>query len=122
MSWKRRTFGSVLGLIGFLLSPLTWWNDLLVNIPLAVGFGWLVALLHPPAFQAAVVVGYWLTNIVGLILLHYGTRSALSGEPPPAYSWRMLARDVAISLAYTLFVVVLVKLKLLQPITGYGKG
>ena len=36
MSWKRKAYGGLLGFIGFLLSPLSWWNDLFVNVPLAV--------------------------------------------------------------------------------------
>ena len=119
MSWKRRSFGTLIGVIGFLLSPLSWWNDLLVNVPLAVGFGWLIALIHPPAFEAAVVVGYWLTNIAGLVLLQYGARRALAREARPAYSWRALMKDIAISLLYTLLIVVLVKMKVLQPLSTY---
>jgi len=33
-------------MIGFMLSPLSWWNDAFVNIPLAIGFGWLEASFH----------------------------------------------------------------------------
>src|SRR5436190_24167442 len=76
MSWKRRFQGGLLGFIGFLLSPLSWWNDLVINVPLAIGFAWLVSLLHRPAFGPAVVVGYWLTNVIGLILMHKGAQRA----------------------------------------------
>jgi len=27
-----------LGVAGFILSPLSWWNDVIVNFPLAYGF------------------------------------------------------------------------------------
>jgi len=47
-------------LIGFMLSPLSWWNDLFVNVPLAIAFAWLVSWFHKPAFTAALVLGYWL--------------------------------------------------------------
>ena len=53
MSWKRKLWGSTLGVIGFLLSPLSWWNDLLVNIPLAVAFAWVVSWFYPPCFTLA---------------------------------------------------------------------
>ena len=39
MNWNRKMSGGVMAFIGFMLSPLSWWNDLFVNVPLAVGFG-----------------------------------------------------------------------------------
>jgi hypothetical protein len=58
--------------VGYVLSPLSWWNDLVVNVPLAylfaAPFAWLDARLYLPAF----VLGYWLTNLAGMLLLHKG--------------------------------------------------
>jgi hypothetical protein len=123
MSWQRRVQGGLLAFIGFMLSPLSWWNDLFVNVPLAIGFGWLVALAHPPAFEPAVIVGYWLTNVLGFVLLHYGTRNMLKDAEPKPYSRRDLLRALLISLAYTLLLFVLVKLKVIQQITAwFAKG
>jgi hypothetical protein len=118
MAWKRKVAGGVLAVIGFMLSPLSWWNDLFVNVPLAVAFAWLVSLFHPPAFTAAVVVGYWLTNVLGFILMHKGAQKIVS-EKPSRYSWRDLARDVGISLLYTALIVALVKFGVLKPIQSY---
>jgi hypothetical protein len=89
-----------------------------VNLPLAVGFGWLVAKIHPPAFAPAVVVGYWLTNVLGFVLMHKGGKKLLSGESEP-YSRRAFAKDLAVSLLYTLLILVLVRLKVLQPFENY---
>ena len=119
MSWKRRVHGGVLGFIGFMLSPLSWWNDLFVNVPLALGFAWLVSLFYRPAFHSALIIGYWLTNLLGLVLLHKGARNMFSSEDPKAYSGRELFKDVLISLLYTLLIVLLIQLKILQPITDY---
>ncbi|HXJ61018.1 MAG TPA: hypothetical protein VNU68_30605 [Verrucomicrobiae bacterium] len=121
VSWKRRMAGGVLGLIGFMLSPLSWWNDLFVNVPLAVGFGWLAALFYEPAFEPAVVLGYWLTNVLGFVLLHHGIRRAATNAGARAYSWRDLLKDVAVSLAYTCLIVALVHWKVLQPVGDYFK-
>ncbi|MFM1767697.1 MAG: hypothetical protein RJA22_226 [Verrucomicrobiota bacterium] len=102
-------------LIGFLLSPLSWWNDLFVNVPLALGFAWLVALVYPPAFTAAAVVGYWLTNVLGFVLMHRGLRQARARDgtaPPPRESLR---RDLLISLAYTVLILILLKLGFVRP-------
>jgi len=105
-------------MIGFMLSPLSWWNDLVVNLPLALAFAWLVSGFYKPAFAASLVLGYWLTNVLGLILLHKGARQILS-EKQGRYSWRDLARDAGISLLYTALIVALVTLGVLKPIRGY---
>jgi hypothetical protein len=120
MSWKRKTYGGVLAFIGFMLSPLSWWNDLFVNVPLAVGFAWLVSLVYKPAFIAAAIVGYWLTNVLGFVLLHKGAQQTFTREDKP-YIRRSLVRDILISLLYTLLIVVLVKLGVLKPVTDYFK-
>lgn len=117
---KRRVWGSVLGFVGFLLSPLSWWNDAFINLPLAIAFGWLVSLVYKPAFEPAVVVGYWLTNVLGFVLMHKGGEKIVSKEDK-AYSKGKLLRDLGISLAYTLLIVVLIKLKVLQPFSDYFK-
>ena len=108
-------------MIGFLLSPLSWWNDLFINVPLAVGFAWIVSLFYRPAFEVAVIVGYWLTNVLGFVLLHKGARKIVSQEKPTPYSKRDLARDLGVSLLYTLLIAVLVKLRILQPLADYWK-
>lgn len=122
MTWKRRFGGSVLAFVGFILSPLSWWNDAFVNLPLALAFGWLIALFYKPAFEPAVVLGYWLTNIVGLILLQKGATQALAKGERRKYSKRDLVRDLAISLAYTALIIALFKLNVLQPLTNYLPG
>ena len=119
MSWKHRFKGGGLAFIGFLLSPLSWWNDLFVNVPLAVAFGWLVGLVYRPAFAPAVIVGYWLTNVLGFVLMHKGVMRALSPADAKPYSRRDLGRDLLISLLYTLLIVALMKLNLVRPLAGY---
>ncbi len=100
MGWKRKTSGGILVTIGYLLSPLSWWNDAFVNIPLALVFAWLVSFLYQPAFTASLIFGYWLTNVLGLVLLHKGARKMLS-EKQAADLRRELLTDVIVSLIYT---------------------
>jgi hypothetical protein len=118
MAWKRKVTGGVLAFIGFMLSPLSWWNDLFVNVPLALAFAWLVSWFYKPAFAASLVVGYWLTNVLGFILMHKGAQKLLS-EKQRHYSWRNLGRDIGISLLYTALIVALVKFGILKPIQSY---
>ena len=111
--------GGALAVIGFLLSPLSWWNDLFVNVPLAMAFASMVAALHPPAFKPALVIGYWLTNMLGLVLLHIGARRTLTRETAKPYAVRDLVRALGWSLLYTLLILLLVKLSVLQPLADY---
>jgi len=57
---RRKIKGSILTIIGYVLSPLSWWNDIL--------------------FLPAMVVGYWITNIAGLVLMRYGVVNLVSKE------------------------------------------
>jgi hypothetical protein len=115
MRFKLKIKGGLVGVIGFLLSPLSWWNDMVVNVPLAVGFGWVISLFYRPAFGASVVVGYWLTNIIGLLMLHLGARQMVTEQPVP-FSRRELVKAVIVSLLYTLVVVELANLKFIGPL------
>jgi hypothetical protein len=118
MAWKRKVAGGIVAFIGFMLSPLSWWNDLFVNVPLALAFAWLVSWFYKPAFGASVVLGYWLTNVLGFILMHKGAQTIVS-ERPARYTRRDLLRDLAISLFYTALIVALVKFGVLKPIQSY---
>jgi hypothetical protein len=121
MAWKRKVTGGILAFVGFMLSPLSWWNDLFVNVPIALAFAWLVSWFYQPAFAACLVLGYWLTNVLGFVLMHKGAQKVLS-EKQDRYTSRDLLRDVGISLLYTLVIVVLVKLGILKPVQAYFKG
>jgi len=121
MAWKRKVSGGFLATIGYLLSPLSWWNDAFVNIPLALVFAWLVSFFHKPAFAASLIVGYWLTNVLGFVLMHKGARKMLK-EKSPTDSRRELFTDLVVSLIYTVAIVVLIKLGILKPFTGYFKN
>ncbi len=118
MAWKRTFQGSLLAFIGFMLSPLSWWNDAFVNLPLALGFGWLVARIYQPAFEPSVVLGYWLTNVLGFVLMHKGAQKIASAGFKP-YTRRRFVIDVGVSVLYTLLIIVLLRLNVLQPLENY---
>ncbi|MBI4664195.1 MAG: hypothetical protein HY735_35820 [Verrucomicrobia bacterium] len=118
MTARRFVKGSALSLIGFLLSPISWWNDLFVNVPLALVFAWTVSLLFPQAFLGSFVLGYWMTNVLGLILMHRGAQILLNGGST-AFDRKNLLKQLIISLFYTAVVLLLAKLKIAQPLPGY---
>ena len=118
MRARQKIVGSILTVLGFMLSPLSWWNDLLINVPIAVGFAWVISLLHPPAFEASVIVGYWLTNVVGFLLMHKGVQKLMRAGDKQ-FTRRDVIRDLGISLVYTAGILVLLKLGVLQPFEQY---
>src|SRR5437879_10644200 len=85
MAWKRKLTGGAVAMIGFMLSPLSWWNDLFVNVPIALAFAWAVSFLYKPAFEASLIVGYWLTNVLGFILMHKGAQDRKSTRLNSSY-------------------------------------
>lgn len=89
-----------------------------MNLPLAVGFGWLVRLIWKPAFGYAVVFGYLLTNVLGFVMMHHGLRRLAAAAQKPEVR-REFKKDLLISLLYTLLIVLLIKLKIIQPLEDY---
>lgn len=88
--------------IGYFLSPLSWWNDLYVNFPIAYGLAWLISLSDQRLFAGALMGSYWFTNILGLILLHKGLApAAAGGVSRTGGRWKNITIDVAVSLIYT---------------------
>lgn len=58
--------------LGYLLSPLSWWNDLFFNLPIALAFGYSISWLQPDWLLPGTVVGYWLSNVLGMVMLQFG--------------------------------------------------
>lgn len=99
--------------LGYMLSPLSWWNDLFFNLPIAYAFGYLVSCFAPQWFLSATVIGYWLSNILGFVFMQFGARDIAFRNTTPN-----LKKDLVISLGtstlYTVAVVVLFKLNILD--------
>lgn len=118
MTLRRKISGGVVAFIGYLLSPLSWWNDMFVNVPLALVFAWIISAFYRPAFAAAWVVGYWLTNLAGFVLMHKGAQSLLPNREGK-YSRRDFFKDVSISFFYTAVIILLIKFGVLKPVQAY---
>jgi len=99
VGWGGRTRGGILAILGWLLSPLSWWNDLLVNVPLAYFFSLPFSLVDERLYLPAFALGYWLTNVLGFVLLHKGVTGMLSSRKAS------LKKDLLIGTAYTVLVV-----------------
>jgi hypothetical protein len=114
----RRFASGIVAFIGYLLSPLSWWNDAFVNLPLAWLFASLVSLASRRLFVPAMILGYWLTNIVGILMMARGTAGIVTGD-----SSRRLKRQLALSLlaatGYTLLIVLLFRFGVLKPLHAF---
>ena len=82
--------------IGYILSPASWWNDLVVNVPLALAIAKVLGLLGVP-LATGFVIGYWLTNAVGVLLMAAG----VGAHVPGAGTRRSLLLGLAASTVYT---------------------
>lgn len=99
-TWYVRVRGSLLATVGYLLSPLSFWNDLFINIPLAYVFALPFGLIARSLFLPMMILGYWLTNVAGFVLMHKGAKDVVGGERV-RYARRDLMKDLALSLLYT---------------------
>ena len=105
-NWQRLAWGGLFAL-GFTLSPVSWWNDAVVNLPIAYLAAQLVAALDQRLFLLAFVGAYWATNLVGLLGMHVSARKLLRQTEPRI----SLRRFCLISLLYTLLIVALAQFK-----------
>ena len=94
--------------LGWLLSPLCWWNDLVINLPLAYGVGLLVKQLHPEWFAAGLIAGYWLSNVVGILLMQTSAIEVFQEPGSPTSLRKELLWGLITSSVYTLVVFALV--------------
>jgi uncharacterized membrane protein len=100
--------------LGYLLSPLCWWNDLIFNLPVAYGFGYLCKLLDPGFFLPGAIAGYWLSNLVGIVLMQFGLIDVVQNPAKERNFKKELLMGVATSTAYTVAVVLVIQLKIID--------
>ena len=114
---NKKLYGGVLGTIGFLLSPLSWWNDLFINFPIAYACACAVNFIYKGSFLSAFIVSYWLTNVLGFALLQKGLeKMGKDVEEKKKYSLKNFVKDSIFSIVYSILIVILVKLGMIKPI------
>lgn len=101
---KYRLFNFSLITIGFILSPLTWWNDLVVNVPLAYLISTPFSLISSELFLPAFIISYWLTNLTGFVLLHWGSQGLINNK----YYTPNLKQSLIISFVYSTIIIIMV--------------
>ncbi len=101
--WIKR---GTLAFIGFILSPLSWWNDIFVNVPLAYAFAWLIGKfidifidIERWLFITLFIIGYFITNVAGFLMMHYSIFGIKKVEK------NSIIGQILVSLFYTLVIV-----------------
>lgn len=119
--WKKIRGGFIF-VLGYLLSPLCWWNDLLFNLPIAYFFGYLCSLLSPKLLVPCSIIGYWLSNIVGILLMQMGSADVFQKEPKERNLKKELLTGLVSSTVFTLVIILLIQLKILDTPALFTNG
>lgn len=103
---------NLMAMVGFLLSPLSWWNDLFVNVPLAYAFAYalgnvlrLFSEISRLSFIVLFVGGYWISNLLGMIMLKAGLFNLAGYEKKSGFS---LKWDLIIVFLYSIFISIVI--------------
>jgi len=67
----RKILEGLVFYIGWLLSPFTWWNDALINIPLSFLLAHLLFFITHLPFVQLVIGSYWFTNVLGMLFMYF---------------------------------------------------
>ncbi|MFN6518173.1 MAG: hypothetical protein RMY29_027320 [Nostoc sp. CreGUA01] len=118
----KKLRGGFFLVLGYLLSPLCWWNDLLFNLPIAYGFGYGCSLLFPKLLLPCSIIGYWLSNIVGILLMQFGSQDIFQKESKEHNLKKELFTGLITSTAYTLLILLLIQLKILDSPVLFSNG
>lgn len=113
MTNKHKLWSTILTITGYILSPLSWWNDLFVNLPIAYFVGGLFGLISRNLFAPTMILAYWLTNVLGLVMLHLGGECLIKNQQINLTRDKF-CRNLAISVFYTLVVFILIKLQIIR--------
>jgi hypothetical protein len=78
-------------------------------------FASLVSLASHRLFAPAMILGYWLTNIIGLLMMARGTAGVVAGNSPQ-HRGRELVMSLLAATGYTLLIVLLYVFGVLKPL------
>ena len=104
--------GGIISLIGYMLSPMSWWNDAFINIPLSWVLASTVCLIFPLNFSYTMIFFYWMTNFAGILLMHIGSKKALKRE----MTRKELFIYLITSLGYTFLLIFLIQAGIVKKI------
>lgn len=118
----KKLRGGFFLVLGFLLSPACWWNDLFFNLPIAYFFGYVCSLLSPNLFTPCSIAGYWLSNIIGILMMQVGAVDVFQNQPKERNLKKDLLTGLVSSTVYTIVILALMQFNILDTpaILGFG--
>ena len=99
--------------IGWLLSPLTFWNDIFVNIPISYLCASLAIRFIKADFLFLVLIFYWLSNGFGILMMYSSGKSIMQDKGNRSRSLVTLLITVMI---YSVIIIILNRTGILKPI------
>ena len=99
--------------LGWILSPLTFWNDAFVNIPIAYICANLFIRVWPVNFLGTVLVFYWLSNGLGILMMYLSGKNLLTGKKDIA---REILKLIAALAIYSFLIILLHRVGILKPV------
>jgi hypothetical protein len=117
-AWIQRAALVAVGAAGYLLSPLSWWNDPYVNLPIAYLAANVANRVDSRLFTPAMLGTYWVTNLLGFLLMHIAARG-LARPSRLALDRRQTLYWLAIAFVYSIVVALLCHFGILRPVSGY---
>jgi hypothetical protein len=109
----KKLKGLVMVGLGFMLSPLSWWNDLFFNLPIAYFFGYVCAQFSANLFLPCAIAGYWLSNVLGILLMQWGVLDVVQEQSKKRNFKKELLMGLASSTVYTVIILLLLKFNIL---------
>ena len=110
----KKLRGGFLLVLGFLLSPLSFWNDLFFNLPIAYGLGYICSWFNPNLLLPCAIAGYWISNILGILLMQVGAVDVFKEQPKERNLKKELLMGLVSSAVYTLVILALIQFKILE--------
>jgi hypothetical protein len=122
INYLKKLKGLVLVGLGFMLSPLSWWNDLFFNLPLAYFFGYICAQFSANLFLPCAIAGYWLSNVLGIVLMQLGVLDVVQEQSKERNFKKELLMGLASSTVYTVIILLLLQFNILSTPDLFTQG
>jgi hypothetical protein len=108
---RKKITDSIIAFIGLMLSPITWWNDPFVNIPLSYVLATAISHFYPKIFFISFIITYWFTNIIGILMFYSGSKGLLNTVP--VNKWK----QILTIFVYTAIIIMLSFSGMIKPFT-----
>lgn len=95
----RSLLYGLVALIGYILSPASWWNDGLINIPISLFIAKFFEVAGIP-LRLGFIIAYWATNALGVFLMIWAGSQGLGVR-----GYKRLTLSLLSAAAYTVAVV-----------------